>query len=112
MTEERSQYHHAWIAVAAAAFVAANVGCGRLPSAQSSDLMEISDAEYASPDGLAPCSLEAQERQRQAVQQTGLPLEVKTRKVGMVFRLIPSGTFVMGSPSSERERASDEMSHH
>jgi len=76
------------------------------------DLIEIADAQYASLDSLAPGSREAQEQQREAVRQLGLPLEVKTRKTGIVFRLVPSGTFIMGSPSSEQGRHDDEIQHH
>lgn len=54
-------------------------------------------------EGLAPGNGEAQERQRQAVQQLGLPLEVKTRKTGIVFRLVPAGSFTMGSPRTEQD---------
>jgi len=34
-----------------------------------------------------------------------------TNAVGMLFVLIPSGTFVMGSPSSEKKRYDDERQH-
>jgi len=71
----------------------------RLPD----DLVGVPDAEYASLDGLAPGSAEAQERQRQAAQQLGWPLEVTTRKTGIVFRLIPAGSFTMGSPKAEQD---------
>ena len=70
----------------------------RLPG----DLVEVADAQYASLDGLAAGSREAQERQRQAAKRQRLPLEVKTCKTGLVLRLIPAGTFTMGSPSSEK----------
>lgn len=69
------------------------------------DLIEVSDACYAPLDHLAPGSREAQDRQRQAVQELGLPLEVKTAKAGIVFRLIPAGSFTMGSPSTEAGRS-------
>jgi len=61
------------------------------------DLVEVADAEYASLVGLALGGQEAQDRQRQAVQQSGLPLEVQTRKTGIVLRLLPAGGFMMGS---------------
>ncbi len=76
-----------------------------------SDLVEVVGALYASLDGLAPGSPEAQDRQKQAVQQLKLPLEVKTKQVGILFRLIPDGTFMMGSPPSEPGRGNDESRH-
>jgi formylglycine-generating enzyme required for sulfatase activity len=68
-------------------------------------------AQYASLDGLASGSQRAQARQAQTVEQAGLPLEVTARKTGIVFRLIPAGSFTMGSPSSESQRSSDETGH-
>ena len=65
--------------------------------------MVVADAHYASLDRLAPGSRGAQERQRQAVQEFGLPLEVKTYKTGIAFRLIPAGSFTMGSPATEQD---------
>ena len=75
------------------------------------DLVAVPDAEYAPLDGLADGSREAQERQKQAVEDLGLPLGVKSRKTGILFRLIPAGMFVMGSPATEPERYSDETPH-
>jgi formylglycine-generating enzyme required for sulfatase activity len=75
------------------------------------DLVEVADAQYASLDGLAAGSREAQERQRRAVAELGVPLEVKTRKTGIVFRLVPAGKFTMGSPSSEGGRDPRETAH-
>jgi len=72
---------------------------GHLPE----DLVELKNAQYASWEGLASGSAEAHQRQREAVQLLGLPLEVKTRKTGIVLRLIPAGTFTMGSPRSEQD---------
>ena len=83
----------------------------RIASVLPEDLVEVGNAPYASLAGLAFGSQEAQERQQQAVQQTGLPLEVKTRKTGIVFRLMPPGTFLMGSPPTESGRSSDETQH-
>ncbi|MCU0916570.1 MAG: serine/threonine protein kinase, partial [Planctomycetes bacterium] len=59
------------------------------------DLMEVANAQYASLDGLATGSREAQDRQRRAVSELGLPLEVRAARTGMVFRLIPPGSFTM-----------------
>jgi formylglycine-generating enzyme required for sulfatase activity len=76
------------------------------------DLVEVAGAPYASLVGLAAGSAAAQASQAQAVQRLGLPLEVKTRQTGIVLRLIPAGTFTMGSPTSEPGRDSDEGPQH
>ena len=70
------------------------------PASLPADLIAVPDARYASLEGLAPGSQEAQERQRRAVSELGLPLEVKSRKTGIVLRLIPAGTFMMGDERS------------
>jgi formylglycine-generating enzyme required for sulfatase activity len=75
------------------------------------DLIEIADAQFAPLKGLAPGSREAQDRQRRAVVQPSLPLEVRTRKTGIILRLIPAGTFTMGSPSDEERRFDNEIQH-
>ena len=77
----------------------------------SNDFVEIADAQYAMLEGLALGSGEAQERQRRAVRQSGLPLEVETRQAGIVLRLIPAGTFMMGGPLTEFGRYDDEVLH-
>ena len=71
-------------------------------------LASRSGSAYPSVKGLASGSEQAQERQRAAVQATGLPLEVECEKTGMRFRLIPAGEFVMGSPSNEANRDNNE----
>ncbi len=62
--------------------------------------------------GLASGSQAAQDRQKQSVQNLGLPLEVKTRQTGIVLRLIPAGMFMMGSPSTEAGQDYDEKPRH
>ncbi|MBN1509748.1 MAG: formylglycine-generating enzyme family protein [Sedimentisphaerales bacterium] len=72
-------------------------------SSWPADLEEVGEAEYAPLEGLAPGSREAQERQRRAVRELRLPLEVRTCKTGIVFRLVPAGSFTMGSPKKEQD---------
>ncbi len=69
---------------------------------------EVTNAAYAPLTGLASVSREAQERQKQAAQTTGWPLEIRSEKTGIVFRLVPAGSFTMGSPSGESGRDNDE----
>ena len=75
------------------------------------DLVEVAEAAYASTRGLAKGSWEAQGFQRRAVAELQLPLEVKTAKTGIVFRLIPAGALVVGSASDESDRDSCEKQH-
>jgi len=75
------------------------------------DLEEVAGASLAPLSGLAAGSREAQEEQKSAVSELGLPLEVRSKKTGMRFRLIPAGTFTMGSPSGETGRDDDERQH-
>ena len=86
-----------------------------MPSASSrlpTCLLPVSDASFASLQGLSDGSLEAQEIQRQTVENPGYPLEVKTKGLGIHFRLVPAGTFMMGSPRSESGRHQDEGALH
>jgi formylglycine-generating enzyme required for sulfatase activity len=66
-----------------------------------SDLVAVGDAQYASLDGLMAGSQEAQVRQRQTAEEMALPLEIMTRKTGIVFRLVPAGSFTMGTSGRE-----------
>ena len=72
------------------------------------DLVAGAGAVYADPEGLAPGSGQAQERQRSFSERTGLPLEVRTARTGILLRLVPPGTFTMGSPATEAGRDDDE----
>ena len=76
-----------------------------------SDLKEVSSVTYPSTSGLASGSSQAQTAQKNAVKESGLPLEVETSKYDIKMRLIPAGTFTMGSPSSEDKRDKDEVQH-
>ena len=71
----------------------------------------VRDAKFAPLEGLAAGSAEAQARQREWVEK-GYPLEVRETITGMVFRLIPPGEFMMGSPDSEPERYDNENPLH
>jgi len=73
---------------------------------------EVPDADYAPLEGLAPGSREAQERQRKTVEKLNFPLEICSRVVDIHFRLIPAGTFIMGSPENEEGRCKDEGPQH
>ncbi len=75
-------------------------------------LVAVRAAKYALLHGLEPGSREAQERQLRAVQELKLPLEVKTRKTGIALRLVPAGSFIMGSPWSGSVTGGDEGSMH
>lgn len=59
---------------------------------------------------LAPGSRTAQEKQVRHAQRNGLPLEI-VNSLGIRFRLIPPGTYVMGSPPSEPGRWKHETEH-
>jgi formylglycine-generating enzyme required for sulfatase activity len=83
--------------------IIALTGCSIMRSDKAEDLKPVPNARYASLKGLAPGSREAQARQKAWVRKLGLPLEVETRKVGIKLRLIPPGTFTMGSSMSERQ---------
>ncbi len=76
-----------------------------------SDLKEVVNASYPFIYGLASGSSQAQSEQKSAVAETGLSVEVETAKYGIKMRLIPSGSFMMGSPSSEDKRDKDEVLH-
>jgi formylglycine-generating enzyme required for sulfatase activity len=73
-------------------------------------LGEVVPAYLPSLYGLADGSRLAQETQAQFVRASQLPLEVEN-SVGMRFRLIPPGTFLMGSPPAEAGRWEGETQH-
>jgi formylglycine-generating enzyme required for sulfatase activity len=45
------------------------------------------------------------------VPPTALATESTTNTIGMNFKLIPDGTFMMGSPEGETDRKDDEYQH-
>ena len=57
-----------------------------------------------------PGATEAIRLQKEAIIKYGLPLEVKN-DLGMIFRLIPPGQFMMGSPLNEAHRTPTEFLH-
>jgi len=75
-------------------------------------MLEVKDAKYAPLDCLAPGSREAQQRQRDTLEKIGYPIELCSKVVGIRFRLIPAGTFMMGSPENEEERDEREGPQH
>lgn len=63
-------------------------------------------ATYAALEGLAPGSEDAQDRQKAAAKN--LPLEIRLKKTGLTFRLIPAGEYQTGSATDEAGRDNDE----
>ncbi len=72
------------------------------------DLNPVSDADYAPLDGLAIGSRDAQERQRAAARELGLPLEAGSVTHGIRFRLVPAGMFLTVSTASSETAGSDD----
>ena len=64
---------------------------------------EVEDACFAALNGLAGGSFDAQHKQLEIANQLSLPIEGEN-SIGMRFRLIPAGEFVMGSPQEEGGR--------
>lgn len=60
-------------------------------------------SRFANLEKLATGSDEAQQQQRKTVQDLNLPLTVEN-SIGMTFRLVPAGTFLMGSDDYEKGR--------
>ncbi len=75
------------------------------------DLQGVGSAGYVSLTGLAKGSERAQLQQKKAVEDLGIPLEVENRYTGIRFRLIPAGSFIMGSSRKEPGRDVDEAQH-
>ncbi len=73
-------------------------------------LREVTEASLPRVDDLAPGSQAAQQGQVLVSGDYRLPIEVEN-SVGMRFRLIPEGTFLMGSPPSEKQRWEGERQH-
>ncbi len=73
-------------------------------------LRETVPAYLASLEVLAEGSAEAQQEQLAYARDMQLPVEVEN-SIGMVMRLVPPGTFTMGSPDSEAGRWEGEKQH-
>jgi len=73
-------------------------------------IREFSAARLPLLDGLADGSASARETQVMTSRQHTLPIEIEN-SIGMRFRLIPAGTFAMGSPKSELGRWDGESQH-
>jgi len=74
------------------------------------NLHEVRTARLANLEGLAPGSRAAQAAQEGFALHHGLPVEV-VNSIGMHFRLVPPGTFFMGSPETEPGRWDGELRH-
>jgi formylglycine-generating enzyme required for sulfatase activity len=72
--------------------------------------LEVKAAYLAPLNGLAIGSEAARETQRDYALDQRLPIEI-ANMIGMHFRLIPPGSFTMGSPASQVGRSSDEPEH-
>jgi formylglycine-generating enzyme required for sulfatase activity len=70
----------------------------------------VAESYLAPLDGLATGSAAARDTQRDYAQRTRLPIEIEN-SIGMRFRLIPPGSFTMGSPESQHGRGADEQEH-
>ncbi len=61
--------------------------------------------------GTATATNEAAEAQVKAAEKLCVPVEKTLPRSGIVLRLIPAGTFAMGSPAGEEDRRDDETLH-
>ncbi len=73
-------------------------------------LKEVAPPMMPSTVRLAPGSAEAQARQIEFSKASALPVEVEN-SLGIRLRLIPPGSYVMGSPETETERWEGESQH-
>lgn len=73
-------------------------------------LSEVADASLSLLDGLSPGATVAQAAQVEVSADRCLPVEV-VNSAGMHFRLIPNGTYLMGSPDTEPGRMPAEVQH-
>ncbi len=74
------------------------------------DAREVADALLPDTASLAPGCVSAQAAQEVVARDHGLPVEIENN-IGMRFRLIPNGAFLMGSPATEPGRGEGEVQH-
>lgn len=73
-------------------------------------LSEVSAPVEIDFTALASGSREAHKQQCEYAEKHSLPVEVKNT-IGMRFRLVPPGSFLMGSPDGEEDHEEDEILH-
>ena len=73
--------------------------------------IDLNENYYPPVTPLADGSKEAQERQKAFVDWSKLPVELVLPNSGIELRLIPEGSFLMGSPSTELGRKEDEWQY-
>lgn len=73
-------------------------------------LQTVDRARLAPLQHLADGSLVARTTQQQFALDSGLPVEA-VNTLGMRFRLVPPGTYLMGSPKTEAHRGESEVEH-
>jgi formylglycine-generating enzyme required for sulfatase activity len=88
-----------------------NVPSGSIGPQAMTDLIPARQAQSAVQVNLARGSRPAQQNQVRAAERLGLSLEVKTRVTDIPMRLVPAGTFTMGSPPDEYARHDAEEQH-
>ncbi len=72
---------------------------------------EVRKAEYANVKGFKDkFAATALDTQKKEIERTKFPLEIEN-SIGMRFRFVPAGTFVMGSPETEKGRNPVEVEH-
>ena len=74
-----------------------------LGKTNTNDLISVEYPEAVNCNKLPKGSKDAKAKQLEAVGKENLPLEAKSSKTGILFRLIPNGTFTIGSSYKERE---------
>ncbi len=75
------------------------------------DLAAVTNAAPVSTEGLAAGYVAAMAAQQECSKNLELPIEVKSRKSGIRFRLVPPGNFTMGSGDADINAQPDETPH-
>lgn len=76
------------------------------------DLAAMPPHDEIDVEQLAPGSDIARKQQQATVTWLGLPVEARSRATDILFRLIPPGSFIMGSSSDESGRDPNEQPRH